>query len=487
MLSPQVTCHNPQSQIFINSEMCKKLTARMRDRPFKKKSGVIAGIARERSSPVGYGGMPDHREDENDDVCSACGGQGTLLCCDGCTSSFHFTCVDPPMEQEDLKDDEAWYCCICIARRDPPHKQPRGIFASLLDNLEKKNPMSFNLPKDLREYFEGVKTGDEGEYEEAVTQKSRTRGGYEEEPDLLKLKDTKGKVVLCFRCGKSAINGQKIIPCDFCNLHWHLDCLDPPLANPPPRAPNGKPKHNWMCPNHVDHELLAVDPSVKAYGRLQSCNGGLRTHKVRRPKNARIIDTHLRRGFANNGLIEIENDPSDDEEHQFFQQNHFGIVYRLPEKGIKLDFIAKVRSVRESETRTQTQTHSSASSQALESVQQDVDAVDAQMKREFGKRSAVEQTAAINLVHFAQMNTDLDINLDKFGVLIDTLIAEAPPEAKAIFGESGHKSSMIPPSPPSSDSRPDQPESVLSVEERNTLLMIQELIRRRLESAPTTG
>jgi hypothetical protein len=77
------------------------------------------------------------------------------------------------MEQEDLKDDEAWYCCICIARRDPPHRQPRGIFASLLDNLEKKNPMSFNLPKDLREYFEGVKTGDEGEYEEAVTQKSR--------------------------------------------------------------------------------------------------------------------------------------------------------------------------------------------------------------------------------------------------------------------------------------------------------------------------
>lgn len=78
--------------------------------------------------------------------------------------------------------------------------------------------------------------------------------------------------------------------------------------------------------------------------------------------------------------------------------------------------------MRESETRTQTQTHSSASSQALENVQQDVDAVDAQMKREFGKRSAVEQTAAINLVHFAQMNTDLDINLDKFGVLIDTLI-----------------------------------------------------------------
>jgi hypothetical protein len=170
---------------------------------------------------------------------------------------------------------------------------------------------------------------------------SRTRGGYDEEPDLLKLKDAKGKVVLCFHCGESALNGQKIIPCDYCSLQWHLDCLDPPMANPPPRAANGKPKNNWMCPNHIDHELLAIGPSVAVNG--QTCNGSLRTHKVRRPKNAKIVDTHLRRGFVNNGLIEIENEPSDTEDGQFFDKNHFGIVYRLPERGIKLDFIAKVR------------------------------------------------------------------------------------------------------------------------------------------------
>ena len=170
----------------------------------------------------------------------------------------------------------------------------------------------------------------------------RTRAGWDEVPDLLKLKDSKGKYVLCFRCGKSSLSHQEIIPCDYCNLHWHLDCLDPPMANPPPRGPNGKPRYNWMCPNHVDHELLALDPSVRAYSRMGSCNGGLRTHKVRRPKNARIMDTALRRGFVNNGLIEVENEPSDNEE-DFVDTEHYGTVYRLPERGIKLDFIDKIK------------------------------------------------------------------------------------------------------------------------------------------------
>ena len=92
--------------------------------------------------------------------------------------------------------------------------------------------------------------------------------------------------------------------------------------------------------------------------------------------------------------------------------------------------------MREKESRArQTQTYSSASSQAPEPthrhpasihgseiVQQDVDAADAQLQREFDKRSAAEQTAAMNLVHFAQMNTDLDINPDKIGTLIEMLI-----------------------------------------------------------------
>ena len=67
-----------------------------------------------------------------------------------------------------------------------------------------------------------------------------------------------------------------------------------------------------------------------------------RSHKIRRPKHPRTVDIALRRGFKNNGNIEIENDPTDDEEFGI-EREELGMTYRLPEKGIKLDFIDKVR------------------------------------------------------------------------------------------------------------------------------------------------
>ena len=119
--------------------------------------------------------MANHDDDvqhDNVDYCTACSGNGQLLCCDGCTRSFHFTCLDPPMDPNRPPEGE-WYCYICESRRDPQPKPPRGLFAALLAVLEKKNPIAFNLPYDIRDYFEGVKTGEEGEYEEATTLKSK--------------------------------------------------------------------------------------------------------------------------------------------------------------------------------------------------------------------------------------------------------------------------------------------------------------------------
>jgi hypothetical protein len=40
-----------------------------------------------------------------------------------------------------------------------------GIFAALLPVLDKQSPVAFALPSEYREYFEGVKTGDDGEFE----------------------------------------------------------------------------------------------------------------------------------------------------------------------------------------------------------------------------------------------------------------------------------------------------------------------------------
>ena len=112
------------------------------------------------------------------------------------------------------------------------------------------------------------------------------------------------------------------------------------MANPPHRAPNGRQLNAWMCPNHAENELLGRDPALPIQSR-SFLRGNLK-YQVRRPKHAKIVDVALRRGFRNNGLIEIENDASDEEG---FEENEGvdGRVYRVPEHGIKLDFITKVK------------------------------------------------------------------------------------------------------------------------------------------------
>ena len=49
---------------------------------------------------------------ENYDYCDACGGHGELLCCDGCPNVFHGACLDPPIDTNNLPDDQ-WYCPRC--------------------------------------------------------------------------------------------------------------------------------------------------------------------------------------------------------------------------------------------------------------------------------------------------------------------------------------------------------------------------------------
>ena len=154
--------------------------------------------------------------------------------------------------------------------------------------------------------------------------------------DNLRLKDAKNQVILCFRCGLSSLGKREIISCDYCGLHWHLDCLNPPLANPPFRDPQNRAKYKWMCPAHADNLLTTVG----ICGRL---------YKTRRPKNAEIIDTQLRRGFKSNGLVEIELDPFDEDEDDDDDDDDEMIVddspkiYRVTETNVRLDFNDRLR------------------------------------------------------------------------------------------------------------------------------------------------
>ena len=92
----------------------------------------------------------------NNDFCEVCGGNGRFLCCDGCPRSFHFFCMNPPLDIDEmpvsnaaglvqpsllrsrggkgkakastrrqtspesvdgLSPEEMWFCNVCVAER----------------------------------------------------------------------------------------------------------------------------------------------------------------------------------------------------------------------------------------------------------------------------------------------------------------------------------------------------------------------------------
>ena len=112
-------------------------------------------------------------QSDNNDFCAACETSGFLLCCDGCDSSFHFGCLDPPLNQDASELDEPWFCFRCVDKRAQHQKHSRGLFASLLSNLDKRNPTVFLLPQNIREYFDGVATTKDGRFVEQIATKTR--------------------------------------------------------------------------------------------------------------------------------------------------------------------------------------------------------------------------------------------------------------------------------------------------------------------------
>ncbi|RKO92244.1 hypothetical protein BDK51DRAFT_40905 [Blyttiomyces helicus] len=265
------------------------------------------------------------KEDEekaagNDDYCTACLTKGRLLCCESCTKSFHFGCVEEGFSPDWLPEG-VWECKECRSKRRPPqypgptaerlrqtHNPEASVyrdtalpqnpavytlFDELLWNLEGTNPRGFELPSDLKSSFTGFYThpvtgayidaGETAAVGLARTAKTirgvATRRGAASSSSagpqtsltatsVSALPPPAGvaprpPVTLCFHCGKSGLKlpqtsfllshtvpeprGQapgtgirlqaqrsELIRCDYCPLHWHLDCLDPPLAAIPP-------------------------------------------------------------------------------------------------------------------------------------------------------------------------------------------------------------------------------------------------------------
>ncbi|RGP80623.1 essential subunit of the histone deacetylase rpd3s complex [Fusarium longipes] len=298
---------------------------RVKSSPIKKRGGTAAGVPRPLGESPSTNGVAKDQVSDNDEDCSACGAAGDVVCCDGCPRSFHFECVG--MIPSDHLPDE-WFCNECLYKRYPSRMPAfKGVFAAALTNLEKSIPRAFSLPKKLQTRFEGVKAAADGDYEEVTTSKTAKRkNGYEELPDFFKQRD-EGQAVICHGCQKPATDVRAIIPCSICPFYWHIDCLDPPLAVPPVLK-------NWRCPLHPEEIMAEVRPLAPA-------------HRFRKIKGAQTIVPALSRGIKNNGHIEVdwsdESEPETTNNSGWPDPDSFGRAYRLPAKGIVLDFIEQLR------------------------------------------------------------------------------------------------------------------------------------------------
>lgn len=106
-------------------------------------------------------------DDEHLDFCVACGGEGELLCCDGCDAAYHFECCDPPLSKDSPELEEAWFCPKCrpLPRRSREASPDDGetVWGDMSKALHAEQ-RNFQLPKYLQSYFEDNSVGLDGEY-----------------------------------------------------------------------------------------------------------------------------------------------------------------------------------------------------------------------------------------------------------------------------------------------------------------------------------
>ncbi|KAJ3213433.1 hypothetical protein HK099_007400 [Clydaea vesicula] len=367
----------------------------------------------------------------NDDFCSACLQKGKLICCDSCPRTFHICCLE---EGYDIPSSGLWFCRECSNRGQKKVKVNNIFFDPLLNHMRGMNPRVFELSQDIREMYENVwthpGTGDFIDVNncEVVNINNKTRsvknniGVIENFP--IKIKE---KFKCCYSCGKSDIKqcqnsllnsfsvgfdlskkSKDVIPraersemikCDYCNLHWHLDCLDPPLPNIPwefkeekeivdtnfikklrkrawgevdeeedelkkakkfaPESLNSyfvgliQIRKKWMCPLHVENILniskrikrstKVVDAPINSNSKSNTSSPSISKKHLITSKIGEIGNLKKRKflDFENSKQQKI-NDQVEARIGNFEEKIINEVTYKLPEYKVKLDFFSKV-------------------------------------------------------------------------------------------------------------------------------------------------
>ncbi|KAK5961863.1 Rco1p PWA37_000746 [Arxiozyma heterogenica] len=292
-------------------------------------------------------------EIENDDFCFSCGQTGSFLCCDTCSKSFHFLCLDPPMDPNNLPEGD-WSCPNCVFKFNYPtqtkykqgelqfvkNKSAEGkgkLFSKLLFKLQSYNPKQFSLTQSIKNTFEDVKTGPHNEYNDKtfktpLTERQLFNTSYGQ--SITKLDsycpeihyatndENPNKFLTCYKCNTTRFGSwdhpeesRLLIKCDYCQTPWHLDCI-PNI----PRASLKNLGYKWKCPLHAN--------TVKQR-RLS-----------KKQPFMRPLQTY---GFKNNGDIEIILDEIVTNKER--DTKRIGELEPIPvvdESSIKVDFIDKI-------------------------------------------------------------------------------------------------------------------------------------------------
>ncbi|CAI5760184.1 unnamed protein product [Candida verbasci] len=309
---------------------------------------------------------------ENDDFCYACGLPGIFICCESCPKSFHFLCCDPPI---DIPPEEDWFCKECYGKKYPfllKDYSDFGVFGKLLNVLEVKDKKTFQLPKFLREdTFKGVMTDDNGDYIDDEIKpnkpiKNNQINGFNKDMNLEidSLYDESGHPYLCHSCGESGQNQRGLIHCDYCNLVYHLYCLNPPMYGPKTIG------NKWKCPNHISDLLPRGFPKLRQFKETENIETSLHSNfmkiasmgniiiKVEEeevdhlPIEREVVDYDVLRNWGNDKSAihpnykpqnyKIENNETGVYSESIIKKMNGNQVYKVPERSIILDFVNKV-------------------------------------------------------------------------------------------------------------------------------------------------
>ena len=275
--------------------------------------------------------------------------------------------------------------------------------------------------------------------DELTLRRLKSSGYGNQKPEYTKVLDG-DKPIMCASCGLTSGGKRQMLKCDYCAAHWHLDCLNPPMANPPHINLESSHRDAWRCPRHIEHDLRsgyvaqhdlndAQDASTSdaPFARLG--------RKVRTPRHPEVVQPTFSRGMRNNGLIDIINDPDDDtdgEGNYVFgseEKDVNSLVYRVPEKGVVLDFIDKVKRYVNAPLFSMTFADVFASGRVAKQAQKAKRSaaaaeVAAQRKlsmQHFAARPIQQQQAALNLTRLANREQDIGLNEHSVDALVLSL------------------------------------------------------------------